>query len=221
MLSSTPFFVKTCALAEIATGERVGSLLGLREKLLSVPIDCIYYHFWGGRLSPRFVDPDFHNDFAWWVHTGLHDKWLGEQLNIIDPTEYSCFEKLRTDLVEIIEKRLGEFAVIPLAEKDQLFHFVRSSLIVFDTSWKINHPKEIPQVFKDIPPSSFYYHFIDARTRTPDRSDDFSIYLSTYGEEYKRLIEKIKSIDLYFLSLSTLKEELLCVLEDFFSSGQK
>lgn len=217
MSNPAPFFVKSCTIAEIGTGERARSLFGLREALLRVPIECIYYHFWGNRLSPRFTDPDFHNDFALWAHVALHDNYLAEKLNIIDPTQYPQLENLREDLVEIVETRIEDYAMLTLAEQDELFHFVRSSLIVFDTPWQINHPSELPQVFTSISPRSIFYHFIDARTRTQDRSDDFSIYLSAYGEAYRPLIEKIKSIDLYFLSLSVLKNELARIMQEFFS----
>lgn len=211
-----PFCVKSCAMAAMATGEHVGSLLGLRDKLVTIPADCIYYHFWGGRLFPQFTHPEYHNDFAIWVHANLHDESLAEQLSLIDPTQYSCLEELRTDLMEVVEQRLDEYTMLPLAKKDELFHFIRSSLIVFDTPYVFDSPRDMALKLKTVSPSSIYFHFIDARTRTPERIDDFSTFLGTFGDEYAVLIDMLKAIDPYFLSLSSLRNELISAMNRFF-----
>jgi hypothetical protein len=219
MAVGDPFSVRTCAIAAIATGEHVCSLLGLRDKLVTIPQDSIYYHFWGGRLSPQFTHPEFHNDFAMWVHESLHDEFLAERLSILDPNSYDSLEGLRIDLVDMVEQRLDEYAMVPLARKDDLFHFVRSSLIVFDTPHKINHPRELLQKIPSLSPGSIFYHCIDARSRTPDRTDDFSEYLATFGDEYKPLIERIRGIDPYFLSLTALRSELIKAFQEYFEEG--
>ncbi len=216
MAEQGTFCVKSCAMAAIATGEHAGSLLGLRDKLVTIPIDCIYYHFWGGRLFPQFTHPEYHNDFAMWVHQSLHDEYLAERLSIIDPTEYSCLEQLRTDLVDVVEQRLDEYALLPLAKKEDLFHFIRSSLIVFDTPYKFDNPQEMPAIMKTLSPSSIFFHFIDARTRTPTKTDDFSTYLATYRDEFKPLIDALSAIDPYFLSLSALRSEVLSAVNAYF-----
>ena len=125
MVERNPFCIRSCTLAAIATGEHATSLLGLRDKLVTIPLDSIYFHFWGGRLFPHFTHPEFHNDFAMWVHESLHDECLAEKLGVLDPTEYSSLEDLRTDLVDIVEWRLNEYDVVPIGRKDDLFHFVR------------------------------------------------------------------------------------------------
>ncbi len=212
------FLVKSCAMAAMATGEHVGSLLGLRDRLVTIPVDSIYFHFWGERLFPRFTHPEFHNDFAMWVHHSLHDDFLAERLSILDPTEYSCLEALRTDLIELVDERLDEYAMVPLAKKEELFHFIRSSLIIFDTPYHFTDPSEMVQILPKLSPRSLFFHFIDARTRTEKRHDDFSAFLGTFGEVYKPLIERIGAIDPYFLSLPAIKEELIGTVQAYFGS---
>lgn len=211
-----PFVVKSCALAAIATGEQAISLIGLRDKIATVPIDCIYYHFWGGRLFSQFVHPDYHNDFAVWAHERLHDEILAERLGILDPTEYESLEDLRTEILEVIEQRLDEYSMVPLAKKGDFFHFIRSTILVFDTSYTFTHPTDIPRILPALPPSCFFYHFIDSRSRTKEKNDDFSAWITRYGEDYTPLVEALGSIDLYFLSLSSLRDEVIHAVRRFF-----
>jgi hypothetical protein len=67
-----PFAIKDCDLIAIATGMRAQNLRELRDRLTVVHPGCIYYHFWGGLLRPKFTDPEYNNDFAAWVFYGLH-----------------------------------------------------------------------------------------------------------------------------------------------------
>lgn len=77
-----------------------------------------------------------------------------------------------------------------------------------------------PEVLQEIIPllglSSLFYHFIDARTRTAQKKDDFSVWLNNYGDSYKPLIDAIQSIDPFFLSLPELKKELINVIQSYF-----
>lgn len=216
MTDISPFVVKSCALASIATGEQSISLIGLRDTLARVPLDCIYYHFWGGRFFSQFVHPDYHNDFAVWTHERLHDEILAERLGILDPTEYDSLEDLRTEILEVIEQRLDEYSMVPLAKKGDLFHFIRSTIIVFDTPYVFTHPTDMPKKLPALSPSSFFYHCIDSRSRTEEKKDDFSAWLTRYGEEYRPLVEELSAIDPYFLALSSLRDEVIRTVRQFF-----
>lgn len=56
------FTVRDCVLLAMATGRRAQTLQDLREGVLAVPQESIYYHFRGRLLRPRFDDTEFHND---------------------------------------------------------------------------------------------------------------------------------------------------------------
>lgn len=215
----TQFFVKNCSLAAIATGESANSLIELRDKLANVAEGCVYYHFWGGRMNPHFVHSQHHNDFAVWAFHRLHDNVLAEKLSIIDPTEFENLQALRQEVLETIESRLDDYENIHCTKREDQFHFIRSTTIVFDSPYSILQPKELPKVIQLLPPSSIFYHFIDARARTPDKVDDFSVWLKTFGNEYSGLIEKIQAIDPYFLSLTQLRDEIGLVAQQFFDEG--
>lgn len=211
-----PFYVKDCALIAIATGEKAHSLGEFRNKLATIPDECIYYHFWGERLKSRFFQPDYYNDFARWANECLHDKFLAERLGIIDPTEYENLESLRQDLIEVVEIRLDEREKVHGLQADEPFHFIRSQIVIFDTLIQIEEPADLSQTLPILTPTSLFYHFIDARTRTKEEADDFSLWLNSFGNLYQDLIQEIQQIDPYFLSLGELQKELTLKLNSYF-----
>jgi hypothetical protein len=215
--STQRFFVRNCSLARIATGERASSLLELREKLMTVDENCIYYHFWGGRMNPQFIHTQNHNDFASWIYHRLNDHILAEKLSIIDPMEFDNQELLRQEVLETIERRLDNYEFIFYTKKEDQFHFVRSSIVVFDSILCIQKPEDLPKIISQLSPGIIFYHFIDARVRTADKTDDFSVWLKMFGDKYSGLIEGIQAIDPYFLSLTQLRDELTHVIHDYFN----
>ena len=138
-----PFQVKDCALLRIATGEHAQNLNELRDKLLTVHPESIYYHYWGRKLRPRFTDPVYNNDFAEWAYQSLHDTELAERLSVIDPSHASSPEELRAEMIDVTEKCLYERETVPASRHDEQFYFVRAQIVVFDTDWVINKPEEL------------------------------------------------------------------------------
>lgn len=216
-----PFAFKNCSLAALATGERANSLPDLRNKLAVIPENSIFYHFWGSRLFSRFVHPHYHNDFAAWVAQRLNDHVLAEKLNIIDPKEFINVQALREELLDTIDRRLDDYDIIISTKRDDQFHFISSKIIVFETSLAVLDPKDLAHVIPLLPPSSIFYHFIDARTRTENREDDFSVWLKQNGNGFNELVKAIQSIDPYFVSLTEVKKALSDAVANFFQKVQK
>ena len=210
-----PFAVKDCALIAIATGERAHNLRELRDRLETTRPGCIYHHFWGGLLRPSFDDPEYQNDFAVWAYHGLRDRFLAERLALIDPTELADMEELRRELIEIIEERLDENESVPWASAHQQFHFIRSQIIVFDTRLRLTKPEQLKEYIANLTVGSIFYHFVDARRRTANRSDDFSEWLKGFGDSYNRLLEQIAALDPYFKSLTELRSQLSQIFEEY------
>lgn len=215
-----PFLVKNCFLAAIATGERAGSLVELRDKIASTDEGSLYFHFWGGRLHSHFTHPEYHNDFAAWAHDQLHDFILAERLAVIDPTDFLTINMLRRVLVDVIDNRLEELQLIPWTKKEDKFSFIRSQIIIFDTNLVIDKAPDLPNVIAEMASGSIFFHFIDAKSRTTKTSDDFSMWLSSFGNKYQKLIEKLESIDSYYLSLTELRHELYRTTADYFEEAK-
>jgi len=211
------FEIKDCALAAIGTGKRAANLREVRDILQVIHPGCIYYHFWGMLLRPRFENPEYLNDFAEWARHGLHDQRLAERLSVIDPTEYSDLEALRQELLDVIEERLDETEMVPWAKRDEQFHFIRSQIVVFSTHRTLNDPRELAEAVPNMTVSSIFYHFIDARRRTENSMDDFREWLGTCGDDYSPLISRIGLVDPYFATLYDLRSQLADVIQSFFS----
>ena len=211
-----PFVVQDCALAAIATGQRAYNLRELRDRLREIDSGSIYYHFWGGLLRPRFDDPEYHNDFAIWARYGLEDAILAERLGIIDPTDFAALESLRDQLIAVTEERLDESEQVPTAKRDNPFYFVRSQIVVFDTHSRIERPEELVDAIPLMSVGSIFFHFVDARRRTPTREDDFRSWLKTCFEGFEDLCETLGKVDPFFSALTALRKRLTEVFSSYF-----
>jgi hypothetical protein len=213
------FALKDCALIAIATGVYVQTLREFRERLQTIPLSCIYYHFWGGLLRPRFDDPEYQNDFAIWTSRSLHDETLAERLALINPTDFDDMEDLRHELLDVIEERLEESELLPWIRATHRFYFVRSQIVVFDTGHRVSTPEELMEILPSLSVGSIFYHFIDARRRTEARRDDFTEWLLSFGEDTKSLAEQVAGVDPYFTNLRVLRDELAEVFEQALKKG--
>ena len=206
--NAEPFIVKDCALLNIAIGKKARNLKEMRDHLLDIPLGSIYHQFWGGLLRYRFDEPEYNNDFAEWVRYCLQDNILAERLSIIDPAAFADLESLRQELLEVIEQRLDETEMITWAEIDMQFHFVSSQIIVFDTRERIEEPEQLVEAVSKMSGGSLFYHFIDARRRSPEMMDDFRLWLMPCGDRYEDLCSQLASVDPYFVSLVELRTQL-------------
>ncbi len=181
----------------------------------------IYHHFWGRLLQAHFDEPEYNNDFAGWAIHGLDDRSLAERLAVIDPTDYDDIEELRTELVDIVEQRLDESELLAWERADIPFHFIRAQIVVLDTGIRVNEPAEMVKVIPEMSSGSIFYHFIDARTRTEEKTDDFSAWLAGYEYEYVDLIRELVMLDPYFSSLKEIRRKLASIFEGFFQGGAR
>ncbi len=210
------FRLRDCALVSMATGLTAQNLREFKDCLERVHEGSIYHHFWGRFLQPQFDEPEYNNDFAAWVYHGLHEKALAERLSVLDPTEFEDIEQLRQELLDRVEDYLYEKEMVPWSMADQQLHFVRSQIVVLDTGISLDHPAQLTDVLDSLSLGSIFYHFIDARKRTHDRSDDFSSWLVGWGEKYEDLRQEILALDPYFSSLKELRWILSTLFKDYF-----
>lgn len=218
--SPSPFLVKDCALIALATGRSASQLEDLRDELLEVELSSIYHHFWGGLLQARFDEREYNNDFASWVRHALHDTVLAERLAVLDPGRHHDIEELRWEIIERIEARLDEAGQLAWARASFPFELVSSRIVVFETDRRLREPDELARTMNALSTSSIFYHFIDARRRTPTGRDDFSDWLSVYGERYSMLQRDLASLDPYFGTLFELRAQLATVFFRYFPGAR-
>jgi hypothetical protein len=211
-----PFVVKDCALLNIATGQKAQNLREMINQLPDLSVGSIYHHFWGGLLRHRFDEPQYNNDFAEWVRYGLQDRILAERLSIINPATCADMECLRQELLEAMEQRLDETEIISWSELDKQFYFVSSQILVFDTGETIGAPEQLGEAVSKMSVGSLFYHFIDARRRSPEMMDDFRSWLRFFGDDYEDLCSQLATVDPYFSPLAELRTELANLFTHYF-----
>ncbi len=205
-----PFKVKDCALVTRMSGvDSAVNLRELRERIISCPIESLYHHFCETLIRPSFDDPEFRNDFAIWAARYLRDRVLAERLGILNPYDYGQLEDLRLITVEIIDDRLSEIHYIPWVPHGEDFHFMQAVTVVFDTGVELRTAKDLIRHIPKMSYSSIYYHFIEARRRTTNKTDDFSAWFEDMEKKPQGLISEFAHLDFYYLNLCELKDALI------------
>jgi len=211
-----PFAIKDCALITRMAGvDSAINLRELRERLRHCPLECLFHHFCETVIRPTFDDPEFRNDLAVWAARDLRDRVLAERLGIINPYLLSDIEELRRIVIDTIDDHLAELPYIPGVQLGEDFRFMRAVTVVFDTGMHLAEPGDLARMLPQMSLSSIYFHYVEARRRTPDRADDFTSWLKQFGDEAEEMIETLRSIDFYFLSLPELKAQLVKAMSRF------
>ncbi len=204
-----PFEVKDCALLMRMSGLAPAmNLRELRDRIAVCGDGVLYHHFFETTLRPTFDDPDYRNDFAVWAKGFLGDLVLAEKLGIVDPYACETMDDLRSELLEIIDDRLGDLTVVPWARPGDEFFFKESTTVIFDTGERVQRPEDLGPTIRRMTNGSVYYHFLEALRRPPVGRDDFSAWLAEAGPEYSAWGEALAAIDAHFLGLAGLREEL-------------
>lgn len=209
-----PFAVKDCAIIAIATGKKAWTCRELLDTLRAIDGGSIYYHFWGGLMQPRFEEREFNNDFAGWAAHSLNDAPLAERMAMVDPTAYGDIEALRQELVELVEERMDEEEGLQWARALAPFGFIRSQIVVFDTGRRLASADDLAAAVPSFSAGSIFYHFIDARRRSPAHVDDFRYWLSEFGDICLTGIERLAAIDPYFQTLTELRLQIAEALRE-------
>ncbi len=204
------FVVRDCTLLSRMSGIReAANLRELRERVGACGENVLYHHFSETLLRPSFDYPDYHNDFAVWAKLYLDDRVLAERLGILDPYGVESIEELRAMMLDILDERLSELPINPSVMKGNEFYFLEATTIVFETGDIIEEPSELPVKIGNMTNGSIFYHFIEARRRTPDRLDDFSEWLARFGDEGAVYTDALSRIDFSFLTLAEMRNAVV------------
>jgi hypothetical protein len=211
----TPFVVKDCALLARMSGLPPAiNLRVLRERIAVCGENVLFHHFCETTLRGTFDNPDYRNDFAVWAKLYLGDRVLAERLGILDPYEYSSLGELRAATLEVIDERLGESTTIPWARPGDEIYFMEATTVVFDTGIRVSRPGELAAAIGAMTGGSVYYHFLEARRRSPFGKDDFTAWLIENDADgmNRKYVDALARIDFYFHTLVHLRGELIKVL---------
>jgi hypothetical protein len=204
------FIVRDCTLLTRMSGvQEAANLRELRERIATCVENVLYHHFCETLLRPSFDNPDYHNDFAVWAKLYLDDRVLAERLGILDPYSIGSLEELRGTMLDIIDERLSELPLNPSVTRGNEFFFLEATTVVFETGDIIEEPSQLPVKIGNMTNGSIFYHFIEARRRTPGCLDDFSQWLSLFGDAGAGYANSLSSIDFSFLTLREMRKVLV------------
>jgi len=208
------FIIQDCTLLTRTSGiPPAFNLRELRERLTTCGRNVLYHHFCETPLVPCFDNPDYSNDFAVWALMQLSDRVLAERLGIINPYIFTDLEKLREQVLEVLDERLSEVHLVPSCPPGGEFFFTEAVTVVFDTAMRVASPEKLPEAIGNMSNGSIYYHFLEARRREPVGSDDFSAWLAGFaGQEL--WCRALQTVDFSFFTLTELRGELARLLQN-------
>ncbi|HEY4760670.1 MAG TPA: DUF5752 family protein [Thermoguttaceae bacterium] len=203
-----PFAVFDCSLVRCAIGRVCTNLRELWEAVRTVPESVLEHHMMRCALEDYFELYEFPNDLARWCWDALGDHVLGEQLGLVDPYQHPNLDALRTTLLNAIEDRLWGLERVPWCRQGRELHLMESRLITYDTGERIPTVTALAESIERMSFRSLYYHVHEARRRTGGGQDDFTSWLERMGAD-SALVDRLRSIDFYFLNLNQLRQEIL------------
>ena len=179
-----PFIFHTERRLVSLTGLRAYNLQQLMAILAEVPGSSVFYHTHHQFLSHHFEKPVVYNDFAQWASTALLEESLGEKLSAIDLRAFTSIRQLREALLAEMEAHLkASDGYSPDCRRGHEFHFCKSKSFIMPTGLVA---RDVPDFFAKLPRVSnisIYFHFLEARLRLARPINDFSLWLSSLGEE--------------------------------------
>ncbi len=205
-----PFAVFDCSLARCPIGQSCSNLRELLAALHSIPDNVLEHHMLRCTLEDHFELYEFPNDLARWCWDALGDHVVGEQLGLVDPYRHRSIADLRTKLVEILEDRLWNLERVPWCRPGLELHLLASRVVAYDTGQRIPTPVALAEAIPTMSLRSLFFHVYEARRRTDNVTDDFSIWLEQH-EANPSLVARLRAIDFYFLNLSQLRREMMDV----------
>jgi hypothetical protein len=91
---------------------------------------------------------------------------------------------------------------------------MEATTVVFDTGIRVSRPGELAAAIGAMTGGSVYYHFLEARRRSPFGKDDFTAWLIENDADgmNRKYVDALARIDFYFHTLVHLRGELIKVL---------
>jgi hypothetical protein len=203
-----PFRFHSCEMAIVSTGLVARTLSELRDCVRRAPEGSLHTHFWGWKMRPQLGEREYTNDLANWVASTLRDRGMAEKLSALSPKDFEDLDSLREEIISVLDRRLEGDDAMAWSRASHPFFFTDSRMLVFDTGQTASTLKEFREAIRTIDTNSIFYHVIDAVRRTPGHEDDFSAWLSGFGELTANLRARLRRIDTALLTLGEIREKI-------------
>lgn len=196
------------------TGQKASNLKEFLSIIEQSEDKVLFHHLYQSHVRHDQKVGEFPNDFANWVAYELEDNALAEKLANFDPYDYKTITEVKEVLISIIEEHMWDLPVVPWVRSGSEFYFSSATTIVIPLGIEVSDLYEFRDALNDIPNSSLYFHFYEARKIKKEKEhDDFSQWVEDNFDR-KELVRKIREIDFYFFSVEEIRKKLINILDE-------
>src|SRR3989304_1528583 len=107
-------------------GRRARDERELLEQLERAPLGSVYYHTHSVFLRHHQVTGAYPNDFSNWAAAPVTDQVLAAPLAVVDPFEFEDLERLREELISIVDEPISNRHPAPRVVFGEPFFFIQS-----------------------------------------------------------------------------------------------
>lgn len=208
------FQFSSSASLEKLTGQRAYDLVTLLDLIKNCSESSIFYHTFSAFLKMKEVGAPYSSDFALWVSRTLNEKALAERLMAIDFSEHSTLRSLRLRIIEIIETYRSQKPRAFKKTADDPFFLYDLVRVVYLTDKFAYNLESFRQILETISIYSIYFHFIESRIQSQQRTDDFSHWIEE-SLDILELARRIREIDISVYTLEGLRSRILQLIDEY------
>lgn len=213
-----PFQFMACWELHEMLGRRANDVQELLEALEEIPLDSIYFHTHSYFLRHAYIAGPYPNDFANWAAIQVRDRVLGERLAVLDPFELGDLERLRVEIMSILDDHLSEVRTVPRVVYGESFYFMQSRILAVPAGARARTLSEFREGLERVDTSSVYYHVFDAMARKTKRRNELAGWLED-GLGDRELAARFAAVNPYVRSLEGLRAHLVQLCREAEGSG--
>jgi hypothetical protein len=206
-----PFYFNTSESLMRIGRQKAVTLSELLQALQECPDDSIFQHTFRTLQEHHFIRQGFSNDFAHWSLSACHEPVLAEQLASVDVREYTAIEGLRGRMIEIVDDFLRKHSPSGNRPAHEPFYFCASDIIVLPTPFVPDSLPGFLEGLQKVSVHSIHHHFIEARLRLKQMSNDFSQWLEE-EMDLADAAQAIERIDIYTNTMEGVRQQIAGVV---------
>ena len=207
-----PFYFNTSEHLLRISRQRAATLGELHQTLRECDEASIFQHTFRTLQEHHFIRQGFSNDFAHWALSVCHEPVLAEQLASVDVREFTSIQGLRDRMVDIVGEFIRTHPHAAARPAHEPFYFCAADLVVLPTPFVSDTLGAFVDALRRVSVHSIHHHFIEARLRLHEMSNDFSRWL----EEEAGLAEAgqaVERIDIYTNTMEGVRQQIASIVE--------
>jgi hypothetical protein len=207
-----PFYFNTSENLLRIGRQKASNVFELWQALQTCPDDSIFQHTFRTLQEHHFIRQGFSNDFAHWCLSACNEPVLAEQLASVDVREFTDIQGLRRRMVGIVDEFLQQHPPSGTKPAHEPFYFCASSIVVLPTQFAPDTLPGFVDGLRHVSLHSIHHHFIEARLRLHQMSNDFSNWLEL-EVGLTHAAQSIERIDIYTNTMEGVRHHIATIVE--------